>query len=415
MNWIGKLLGKDERHEFARAMLKCLGKNHPEIKPTLNLEKFEIAVEWPEGGGQTIYLDNFYNEYLAAPSKERASAIATYCSGIVFADLNIPNTFEEASAILVPRVLPKVEWTVRNLEIQVLQKQPGKKADDTNFNPSDIQSPFRTFLDFYGCGLCLDMPQSLLYVNNGQLKNWDVSFDDAYNVALANLKKINPDAEFYSPTKGVYVSQWGDTHDASRVLLTDTIRKLAVVGSHVAMLPQRNILIVTGSEDIDGLREMLNIVEQQAKVPRVMVTVPILLVGDEWRDFSVPPGHQLFGEFKKQSFMASAACYEIQANALTRFFEWQKRDVFVATLMVLEKSGKLMTACTWSKGVEAYLPKAEFIAFTDGTKMVGMYTWDSVQKAVGSLLQSTDYFPTRYHVTAYPDPQQIQLFEKAVI
>jgi len=421
MNWLGKLFGKDERTEFARAVLKHLTETHPQMKPTLNLEKFEIVLEGSgDGQGQTIFLDNFYSEYVAAPPKEKATAIAAFCSSVLFSDLNIPDTYEEASAILVPRVMPKVEWFARNLEMQTMQtmqktqEKSGAGANQADLSPTDVESPFLPLHDFYGCGLCLDLPQTLLFVNNGQLKKWGVSLDQAYKVALTNLAKINPDVEFYSPTKGVYISQWSDTHDASRVLLTDTIRKLSVVGSHVAMLPHRNVLIVTGSEDIAGLGAMLHIAEQQANVPRAMITQPLHLVGDEWRDFAVPPSHPLFGELKKHRILTWAACYEIQAHSLNRFFEGQKRDVFVATLMVMEKAGKLMTACTWSKGVEAYLPKAEFIAFTNGPKMVGMYTWDSVQKAVGDLMQPTDFFPTRYHVNSYPDAGQMQAFEKAM-
>ena len=50
-----------------------------------------------------------------------------------------------------------------------------------------------------------------------------------------------------------------DGYDASRLLLSDLVRQFEVRGEMIAMVPNREDLLITGSEDEDGLRGMLSL------------------------------------------------------------------------------------------------------------------------------------------------------------
>ena len=60
----------------------------------------------------------------------------------------------------------------------------------------------------------------------------------------------------------------GDCYDASRLLLLDTIRQFRVKGDYIAMVPNRDTLIVTGAEDADGLKAMVGLAKDAVQKPR---------------------------------------------------------------------------------------------------------------------------------------------------
>ena len=81
---------------------------------------------------------------------------------------------------------------------------------------------------------------------------WGVTFYEALEVAE---KPVTLPLKFIGPqqAKGVYLSAAGDSYDGSRLLLTDLIRQFHVKGDPIAMIPNRDNLIVAGSDDVEGL------------------------------------------------------------------------------------------------------------------------------------------------------------------
>jgi hypothetical protein len=77
-------------------------------------------------------------------------------------------------------------------------------------------------------------------------------FEHALERARDNLWRRSG-GKFEKPVVGVYVSPWHDSYDSSRLFLYDLIWHLEVDGEHVAAVPTRHTLIVTGSEDYGGL------------------------------------------------------------------------------------------------------------------------------------------------------------------
>src|SRR5436853_346163 len=49
--------------------------------------------------------------------------------------------------------------------------------------------------------------------------------------------------------EGVYISATGDNYDASRLMMLDLVRKMPVRGDYIAMVPNRDTLVITGSDD----------------------------------------------------------------------------------------------------------------------------------------------------------------------
>lgn len=75
----------------------------------------------------------------------------------------------------------------------------------------------------------------------GQLRRWNLTFDEAYTLALENLRAATvPNFK----EEGVYVGQWGDAYDASCILVPGIFDDLPITGESVFVLPKRDTMLV---------------------------------------------------------------------------------------------------------------------------------------------------------------------------
>src|SRR4029079_1237660 len=101
--------------------------------------------------------------------------------------------------------------------------------------------------------------------------------------------------------EGVFVSATGDNYDASRLIMLDLVRKMPVRGDYIAMVPNRDTLVITGSDDSAGLQIMAKIAEDSFQKPRPISTVALKLAGDEWESWlpdAHSPAHAKFRELR---------------------------------------------------------------------------------------------------------------------
>ena len=115
--------------------------------------------------------------------------------------------------------------------------------------------PQQVLAEHLAIGLVYDLPDSMRTIVDEDLENWGVTFYEALEAACANLRQ-KEDPVFVSPHDGTYLSATGDNYDASRLILTDMIHQFDVAGDAIAMVANRDTLIVTGSENTPGLKMM---------------------------------------------------------------------------------------------------------------------------------------------------------------
>src|SRR5690606_19133164 len=126
---------------------------------------------------------------------------------------------------------------------------------------------------------------------------WGVSFYEAVEASRRNLEQMG-NVAFASlqaeGSHGVYISATGDNYDASRLVMLDLVRKMPVRGDYIAMVPNRDTLIITGSEDEAGLGVMSKVAEESFGKPRPISTVAIRLEGDQWESWLPERSSPLF-------------------------------------------------------------------------------------------------------------------------
>jgi len=261
-------------------------------------------------------------------------------------------------------------------------------------------------------GLALDFPHYTIDFPAAQLSAWGLAPDDAYEAALGNLRRRSREP-LVPAGPGVFESGWHDSHDASRICLTELVGACPVAGDPVAVAPAPTALYVTGADEADGIGLLLRLAEGHADEMRVVSPVPVRLTPGGWVALELPAGHPQATRLKAVRVRAEAAGYRRQTAAILSE-QGGHGPGFVATYVPLRDkgSGEPTSRCTWSAGVPTLLPKAEWVTFMRplgdwSYRLEAVGTWESVREEVGGLMTEVGCYPPRYRVEAFPSDEQL--------
>jgi uncharacterized protein YtpQ (UPF0354 family) len=351
-----------------------------------------------DGKGDVLFLSNFFDEYLASPPEQRDEVFSRLTQ--VRAMPALPRTFAEARANLLPVVRGR---TLFEQAQRVVNGEPGE--------PTPIAwKPLRGFL---GLGLAFDAPDTLRYLGPDDLARWGVSFDQTLTVALENLRQRSTETlEQLAP--GTCQSPWQDNYASSRLLLDEVVRRCQVRGEPVALVPHRDLLLITGSDDEDGLRQVAERAQKALMAPRALDGRALRLTSQGWVPFMPERLSNAWDAFRTLELFTRARDYDEQTQQLEKLHEERGEDIFVAAYTPYQdERGRSISYAVWLKGVDALLPRTEVIFFMDPAlgqeaPPVGIARWEEVAKAVGGLLVPVEgLYPERYRVRGFPSEEQL--------
>lgn len=346
------------------------------------------------GDGEVIaYLHNCYKDQKSAPEHEREAIIDRYIAGFM------ESTPEEPLAIRA--ALRPVVKSLSDIYLYSLRSEVDQGRS--------FELLYRNIVGDLVLVLALDTPNGIHLLERSKLEAWGIDYEDAEMVAIENLRAVTTPS-FAQIGTGVWLSQWGDAYDAARLMLPEVFVNLPLNGRPVVLVPDRDRLLVTGSEDTQGLKEMVsaaNSIREEAHRP--ISGTALILVDGVWQEFT--PEGDLGIEFTNLSKLFRAQDYAEQKQLLERKFHTEKRDVFVSTYMLNKNVGDSAynSICTLTKGAASLLPKTDDIAFVsleEGLKLRAK--WDAVQLAVPHLFRRHEMYPERWFVDAFPTPEELQ-------
>lgn len=391
MVFLDKLFPPPSRDKYAATFLAAMKKAGDTRNSKYDPDEFRLV----HGEKGFTHLGNLYAEYCLVPRSNRSKCLQEQVRGSLAHLKEIPDEFEDAKHDLRPKI-----WTRAMLEsIRLRQRLDGKDGLDIPTMP--VGEHLETSLVY-------DLPEAVMTVPKSQLDDWGVTFYEAMEVARHNLE--SSEFSFASIGESLYASLTTDTYDASRLLNFGLVQKLNVKGDHVAMVPNRDTLLITGSDDEVGMKMMVDIAEKTlAEQPRPMAATPLRLDGDEWVDWMPDESHPLFNRFNALALKYFYQEYANQKKTLEAIHEKEGTDLFVASYSAIQKdTGELVSYCVWSKGVGALLPKTHKVVFVRGEKDTpALGNWDRVIEIVGDMMEQTDEYPTRYLVRGFPCDEQL--------
>ncbi len=392
---------------FARQVTRRL--RRAGVEGEIQFDPTRFLLRYGTDAQQIIYLGNFYAEYLAAPIMGRGKVFTRFMAAFT----NKPaedDSFDNVKGQLLPRVRERFYY--QSFELNMLIDRAHRPPANPARPPLEdfINRPLNEELSVE---LVVDLPDSIRTVSKRDLTKWAVSFDDAMAIAKDNLWRAS-NQEFKRIRPGLFVSPWQDTHDASRLFLHDLIWQLPVRGDHVVAVPNRNLLIVTGSDDADNLVALAHLVDQAMQQPRPMIGQIFRLAGSQWHPFVPPPESPAHWPVKRLAMKSTARDYAEQKSLLESLHQKTGQDVFVASQTLMRRNDDTFWTWTcWVEGItDALMPVADFVSFgginADGSSTsAGFARWDRVVEKVGHMMEPTTFYPPRYRIRAYPSGQEL--------
>ncbi|MEZ4440011.1 MAG: hypothetical protein R3B72_13020 [Polyangiaceae bacterium] len=392
MGWWDRLRGKPTRDDFATLFM---GQLRARGVTDLDYDPERFMLRWGAGEGAT-YLGNLYHEYLAT-SRTRRQAFLERVVGVTHrttpAD-RAPLSRDVVLERLLPRLRERSYYTVT---IPLQASEMGEAMPARRF-------AHRLVAEHLALGLVQDFPEHIEEMASEQLLELGLDLDDAYQRATDNLESLSP-LPFQPVAEGVFCSPYHDNHDASRIALTSTIRRLPVRGLPVVMAPHRDWLIVSGTDDDAGLASMAKLTVDLLDEPRFLSSIPVCLIDDVYAPFLPDPDSavaSLFAELRVRQLVGE---YQHQRELLRRRHD---EEIFVASFTGLSSNdgGGATSYCVWTRGVPSLLPHAEQVALLDpdGDHPEPLLApWSVVVDHAGDLLSPEDCYPPRYRVEGFPD------------
>ena len=376
MSFLRRLLGKKaptERDEdrFARRVVEALQAANPEIRVAYDPQAFELRHIDEASAGQRTFLHNSYAEYRRLAVEEQDAHCANVARFIGESRKPQP-TGEAALDMLMPVVRGRADV------LAVCAQQEGDFA---------YARASRPFCENMLVMLALDTEHAIRLVTDGDLDELGLAFDDALGIAIGHLDEKGAHS-FGQLAEGTFVSTCGDFYDASRVLIPELFGQLPVKGNPVAIVQARSSVLVTGSEDMDGLAMIAGFaLEDLADNERAVALSPIELADGQWRPLAIASHHPQAVKNLRPNQLVWA--YNATQQAVQ---ELLGDDIYVASALMVEQEGKVATAATWAAGVPTACPLVDAILIEeDGDFPKLCRSLEDVLKVCGPFEEVTSF------------------------
>ena len=308
----------------------------------------------------------------------------------------MPEDFEDARPDLLPSVQARSHYELFSLDAQLQGLKEAKR-------------PYQIFAEYFAANVVYDLPEAMTHITQEQLDKWGVSFYEAMEAARENLARLQ--FSFIGPGEGdgLWCAMTKDSYDAARILLLDVIRGFRVRGDIVAMIPNREKLLVTGADDLHGLKGMLKLAADAIQQPRRISGIALRLDGNDWVPWLPDAPHPLFREFQQHQIQSFGQAYAEQKELLDKWHVKTGGDIFVATFSAIQRpDGRVLSWAAWAAGVtDAMLPKTDALMIGRSGGKPAMVLWEKAMDVAGDLMEPMDIYPPRYRVREFPSEKQL--------
>jgi hypothetical protein len=395
LNLLDKLLGRPTLENLAGKVVPALharGATQIEVR----LDRAEIATTY-RGESMQIYLGNLFDDYRRSPRSKRQGVIDRFIDGMLQAETAIPARYADARSRLMPVVRSTADLGIADLSLSKMRKADASLSVATTAR--------RPLVGDLVIALVCDLPTSMAYVLDEQLAKWDVSFEQALDDALDNLRGLPEHGGWKQLAPGLWSGEWGDSYESSRLLLPDLIHRVGV-SQPVVFAPFRNALLLASAADQAAIAAMARSAElglQQNS--RWLSFRPLRLEDRDWVPYTPP--EPVAETLRVLQLRNTSGSYASQKQLLDALHDDAGIDVFVATYQLMQRGNEPPSSYSvWGDGVDTLLPVPELIAFAykegDATRHV-LVAWAHAEPIVRDLLEVTEHQPTLLRVRGFPD------------
>ncbi len=225
--------------KFARLYVEALHAQVPELGVRMT-GPMELTIEH-EGAEIRAYLDNAYARYTSAPDT-LDQVIGDYVSA------TLEQVLSGSAETDVTRIVPVIK-EARYLD-ELGRGHVGDRA---------AEIAHESYNDDLIILYAEDTPRNIRYLGDQELEDLGVDRAGLRAAAIANLDRLLPEVQAQG-SDGTYMLIADGNYEASLLLFDDiwsgdlwTTGSLPVTGEVVVAVPARDVLVVTGSRDAEGL------------------------------------------------------------------------------------------------------------------------------------------------------------------
>ena len=259
-----------------------------------------------------------------------------------------------------------------------------------------------------------DWPEALCSIDQEQIDRWGIDFEVLFEEACENLYDRSPESGLEEVAPGLWCSTWNDGYNASRLLIPSLYRDLPIRGDMVAFTPHRDCLLLTGSEDPQGLQAAAEIVAQQMAAPRTISAVPLLGQHLTWELFALPDEHPSFSAFSRQLIVELNNCYEQQERLLEQLYDNRGVGLHVAHFHAMNdpENDRVFSYTVWARGTPTLLPQADEVILVEqpdehhDCPVFARLRWDDLVALCPELQSPMFAIPPRFFVQDFPDNEE---------
>jgi uncharacterized protein YtpQ (UPF0354 family) len=236
------------RADFTREFVEVLKRQAPGMAVRV-MGELELRVATGDGEGSQVFLYNAYDAYQQDPA--RVEAVFTNYA-LALAQLGAVRDDPVDPERIVPIIKDRTWMSETLARVRAHPKyQPGQEQVFEPYNDE--------LLIFYA----EDLPRGIRYLTEEGVRKWGLQRESLRPLAVRNLRALLPEVQVLG-SGGLYLITAGGNYEASLLLFEPfwRERKLEVQGDYVVAIPARDTLLVTGSDDFEGMRRVREAVAQ---------------------------------------------------------------------------------------------------------------------------------------------------------
>lgn len=255
-NWLRTIPGENLEavmppDDFRDLYLAYLRNEAPEAGIEI-VDSLEVKVALEDETSHSVFLDNAYQQYEADPGN-RDEIIEVYLASF----LEVAR--QEEAGIDPDQIVPVIKDRGWLEEVEASLEERGSRPEEM---PTYLSDPYNSELAIF---YAEDSPRNIRYLTEDAVAELKVDRDQLKERAIANLERLTGEFEVMGGD-GIYLISAGGDYEASLLLVSDLWdrEQMPVEGDFIAAIPARDLLIVTGSENPEGIRRVREMASEGA-------------------------------------------------------------------------------------------------------------------------------------------------------
>ena len=347
----------------------------------------------------------------------------------------------EHNIIFLGNIFNKVKHLKKNQRLETLRATLGAAVGDKRFLPQDFinslmlraRTPFEInirdlhfqqsadkFGDWvlYGNGeiileLTSDNTETVQITTSKDLKEHELSSDEAYKIAAAKLHRQTDNSQWEQIDEAIWISTYEDDYDFARLLVNPEFNRFPFEAAPVIYAPSHTICLITNNTTQKVLKKVIDIgnklSEDHRHLSHYLWTFDNSFNCIPWKHQENNPGNLTS---KLQILREKISQYKEQQSFLEK---QEDLEYFVASFNGYQQDGDCHSSCVYSIDLPTSLPKADYVNIVDPEEqnqsdMVwGAIHWEIFQNIMGEcLVIQNNLIPTRFHLLSKISEKQRQ-------